>query len=446
MKLKALFERVRKFLLHDLWTLDPTRGWRKAALYSLRIGFLVVENTINRELFVRAAALTYQIVFSIIPLFAVMLALLKSFGGLEKMAVDVRNFLLENLAPNIGEKIVTYMNDVIDRMNVKAISVIGFIILLYTSVSLLSTVEHAFNRIWGVARPRSILKRITVYWTLLTVGPIGIAVSIGVSGFLRSRGGYKWLTENVPLANATILTLLPFVLTWLVFTAVYKIMPNTRVHWRAALIGGLISGTAWELLKRLFVYYNATVTAGYEVYGTLAAIPIFLLWIYLSWVLVLIGAEVSFASQHVKTYRRERDLPKLSQSFKERLAIHLMVEIARDFLAGRSPETAEALSDRLKVPVRAGSQVLTQLADAKLLHEMESKGAMTYMPAEDLTRISVRRIVDALRRLGDNPAIDPTNRDRVEKLYADTDLASAAPLEKVTLRDLAESAPPPADA
>ena len=442
MKPKELFERARRFLLHDLWILDPSRGWRRASMYLLRTGVLVVENSINRELFVRAAALTYQVVFSIIPLFAVMIALFKSFGGLERMAVKVRDFLLSNLAPNIGEQMVRSMNDIIDRMDAKAISIIGFLILLYTSVSLLSTIEQAFNRIWGVRTPRSLMRRVTVYWTLLTFGPVGIAVSIGVSGFVRDRAAYRWILENVPLANATLLVVVPFVLTWCVFTVVYKIIPNTRVQWRSALVGALVAGTAWELLKRLYVLYNAKVTASYEVYGALAAIPIFLLWIYASWVLVLIGAEVAFAAQHVKTYKREVESPRLSHAFKERLAVHLMVEIARDFIAGVDPGTAETLSERLKVPVRAGHEVLYQLAGAKLLREVVNGQTTTYVPSEDLDRITVRRIVDAMRRSGDDPAIAPASvRDRVEKLFEASERDATEPLEKVTLRELTEGKP-----
>jgi membrane protein len=437
MKPKELFERAQKFLLHDLWTLNPARGWRRTSLFFLRTGVLVVENSINRELFVRAAALTYQVVFSIIPLIAVMLALMKTFGSLERMALPVRDFLLENLAPNLGVKIVSTMNEVIERMNARAISIVGFLILLYTSVSLLSTIEHSFNRIWGVSRPRGLLRRVTMYWTLLTFGPILIAVSLGVSSFVRNRAAYHWMMENIPFINATLLMILPFVLTWIVFTAIYKVIPNTRVAWRSALIGALVAGTAWELLKRLFVLYNAKVTGGYEVYGSLAAIPIFLLWIYLSWVIVLIGAEFAFAAQHVRTYRREVETPKLSHAFKERLAIHLMVEIARDFIAGRKPETAENLSERLKIPVRAGSEVLAHLADAKLLHEMDGHGVTTYMPAEDLERITLNRVLNALRKTGDDPAITQGGRERLEQLVTEIETASDE-VGKITLRDLAE--------
>ncbi len=439
MKPAELFERAKKFLFHDLWTLDPERGWRRGLLYLLRTAFLAVENSINRELLVRAAALTYQVVFSIIPLFAVMIALFKSFGGLERMAEDVRDFLLRNLAPNIGEQMVRSMNDIIDRMDANAISIIGFIVLLYTSVTLLSTIEAAFNRIWGVRRPRGLMRRVTVYWTLLTFGPLAIAVSIAVSGFVRNRAAYRWILDNVPLANATLLMVLPFVLTWFVFTAVYKIMPNTRVAWRSAFAGALVAGTAWELLKRLYVLYNAKVTAGYEVYGSLAAIPIFLLWIYVSWILVLVGAEVAFAAQHVTTYRREVEAPKLSHAFKERLSVHLMVEIARDFIAGRAQATAEVLGERLKVPVRACNEVLYQLAGSKLLLEVVNGQLTTYLPSEDLDRITVRRIVDSLRRTGDDPALAPTvSGDLIGKLFDDADRAGHEPLDKVTLRELAE--------
>jgi membrane protein len=440
MKPGELFLRVKKFIFHDLWTLDPARGWRRFSTYVLRTGVLVVENSINRELFVRAAALTYQIVFSIIPLFAVMIALLKSFGGLDKIAAEVRDFLLKNLAPNIGDQMVQSMNDVIDRMDAKAISIIGFLILLYTSVSLLSTIESAFNRIWGVRTARGLMRRVTVYWTLLTFGPIGIAVSLAVTGFVKNREAYRWILENVPLANAALLVVVPFVLTWCVFTAVYKIMPNTRVHWRSALIGALVAGTAWELLKRLYVLYNAKVTATYEVYGPLAAIPIFLLWIYASWVLVLMGAEVAFAAQHVTTYKRETDAPRLSHAFKQKLSVHLMVEIARDFIAGRDQGTAETMADRLKVPVRAVNEVLYQLTRAKLLVEMVRGQTTTYLPAEDVDRITLRRIVEALRQTGDDPVFAPSDgRDRVEKMFHDAESSALEPLEKVTLRELAEA-------
>ncbi|HZL71756.1 MAG TPA: YihY/virulence factor BrkB family protein [Planctomycetota bacterium] len=439
MKPRELFERARKFIFHDLWTLNPTQGWRGVGTYLLRTGVLVVENSINRELFVRAAALTYQVVFSIIPLFAVMLALFKSFGGLERMVDQVRDFLLTNLAPNIGEQVIRSMKDMIERMDARAISIVGFLVLLYTSVSLLSTIEQAFNRIWGVRTPRGLMRRVTVYWTLLTFGPVTIAVSLGVTGFVRNQTGYRWILDNVPFAGVTILTLAPLFLTWLVFAGVYKIMPNTRVSWRAALWGAILAGTAWEVMKRLYMLFNSNLIASYEVYGSLAAIPIFLLWIYASWCLVLLGAEIAFAAQHVRTYRREVNAPKLSHAFKERLSIHLMVEIARDFVAGRDPGTAEVLAERLKVPVRAANEVLYQLAEAKLLREVVNGQTTTFLPSEDLERITVRRIVDALRRRGDDPAIAPAEeRNRVEKLFEDTDRAAVEPLEKVTLRELAE--------
>ena len=440
MKLGELFERGKRFILQDLWTLDPSKGWRRTLVYTLKTGVLVVENSMNRELIVRAAALTYHVVFSIIPLFAVMIALIKSFGGLEKMARDVQDFLLRNLAPNVGEQMVKSMNDIIERMDARAISIVGFLVLLYTSVSLLSTIEGAFNRIWGVRTPRGLMRRVTVYWTLLTIGPLGIAMSLAVSGFVKNQSAYRWILENVPLANATLLTVVPFVLTWLVFAAVYKIMPNTRVAWRGAIAGALVAGTSWELLKRLYVLYNANVTATYEVYGSLAAIPIFLLWIYFSWVLVLFGAEVAFAAQHVKTYRREIEAPQLSHAFKERLSVHLMVEIARDFIAGREPATGETLAERLKVPVRAANEVLYRLAGSKLLREVVNGQVTTYLPSEDLDGITVTRIVDALRRSGSDPAIPPSSdRDRVEKLFDDTEKAVKKPLDDVTLRELAES-------
>ncbi|HTF56742.1 MAG TPA: YhjD/YihY/BrkB family envelope integrity protein [Planctomycetota bacterium] len=438
MKDSKLYRRSVRFLLHDLWTREVGKGWRATLTYVLRTGVLVVENTWNRELLVRAAALTYQVVFAVIPLFAVSLALFKTFGGFQKVAGDVRDFLLRNLAPNLGEQVVQTMNNLIDRMDAKAISIVGFAILLYTSVSLLSTVEGAFNRIWGVRRSRSLVRRLTVYWTLLTFGPVCLAISLAVTGFVRNQGAYRWILENVPLANMAMLVIVPCLLTWVVFTAMYKIIPNTRVSWSAAVIGALVGGTAWEILKGLFILYNDRVVASYEVYGTLSAIPIFLLWIYLSWVLVLFGGEIAFAAQHVKTYRREVDAPKLSHAFMERLAVHLMVEIARDFIGGRDPATSEALADRLKVPVRACNDVLFHLTGGGLLREVSHGQVTTYLPAEDLDRITVKRIVDALRRHGDEPAlaVEGVAGDRLGRILQEAEESSSKQLDQVTLREL----------
>ena len=435
-----IYDRGKRFFLRDLWTLEPGKGGRRFLHYVLRTGVLVVENTWKREVLVRAAALTYEVVFAIIPLFAVMLALFKAFGGFERTAAEVRDFILRNMAPNLGEQIVETMNGLIDRMDAKAISIVGFVILLYTSVSLLSTIEYAFNRIWGVRRPRTIMRRITVYWTLLTFGPICLAVSLGVSGFVRNRYAYRWIVDNVPLAGGLVLIVVPFVLTWIVFTAMYKIMPNTKVSWGSALAGALVAGTAWELLKKLYVLYNAKVIASYEVYGSLGAIPVFLLWIYVSWILVLFGAEIAFAAGHVRTYKREVESPQLSQAFKERLAVHLMAEIARGFLGGREPTTAEALADRLKVPVRACNEVLFHLTGQKLLREVVAGQTTTYVPAEDLDRITVKRMVDAIRRSGDDPQLvgPEGSKDRLDKLFDEAEKTTSTLLEKVTLRELAE--------
>ena len=412
------YERAKTFIFRDVWVKEPPPGWRGYPFWLLRTTVLVAEGFWKQDLLIRSAALTYKVLFAIIPFLAVVLAVLKGFLGNQANADQIRKLLTDRLAPGLGN------NDA------AAIGFVGFATLIYTSISLLTTVEHSFNVIWAVRRPRTLARRLTIYWTLLTLGPICLAASVGLSGFVQNQQAYDWLARHIPYFAIILTALVPFLLTWTVFAAMYLIMPNTRVSFGAAVAGALVAGTVWEFLKRLYVIYNATFVNTYQVYGSLGAIPILLLWIYLSWIIVLFGAELVFAMQHVRTYEREMEAPKLSQAFKEKLAIYVMLEVTRDFLVGREAPNGEQLADRLKVPVRAVNDVIYTLAGQKLLREVPQGQFASYFPFEDPARTTVKRVLDAMRTHGDEPRIQ--NGTVSERLA----------LEALSMRELADSPAP----
>ncbi|MBI2931342.1 MAG: YihY/virulence factor BrkB family protein [Planctomycetes bacterium] len=425
--------RVRAQLHPRTWAEEPPPGWRGAPIWTVRTLALVVRGFARREMFVRAGALTYSLVLSIIPFFAVMLAAFKGFGGLQSTAEHVKALLLRHLTPDTSSEAVRTINELIERMNAAAIGAVGFAALLYTSISLLSSVEKSFNIVWGVRRSRSFLRRFMVYWTFMTLAPLLLAISITASGAIQNHAAFQWITTRAPVVNTALIFLAPFFLTWAVFAGMYLVLPNTRVPWKAALAGALVAGTVWELLKHLYVFYNTRVAGTNEIYGSLAAIPVFLLWIYLSWVIVLFGAELVFAIQHRRTYPIEMEAEQLSETYKERLALRLMLHIGQDFLAGRESGDTPELAKRLRAPTRAVNEVLHCLIRARLLRPVRD-GESTYLPGEDTDHITVKRILDAIRTCGEHPPVlaGDTLFQRADRLVEEAE----AVLERATLREL----------
>jgi len=212
-------------------------------------------------------------------------------------AVDpIKHFILSNLATGTGDTVIQYLDSFIENFRSGAVGLIGFLLLTLSIVSLLASIEKAFNAIWGISESRAFIRRFTNYWTLITIGPILLGVSLTVTGALQSN---KLVTQILSLSGAEkfLISRIPWLTTWGLFTALYLIMPNTKVRFRSALIGGIVGGTLWELAKYGYTLYATKVVSNYAVYGSLGMIPIFLVWIYYTWLVVLIGAQIACADQ-----------------------------------------------------------------------------------------------------------------------------------------------------
>jgi membrane protein len=443
-------KRAEQFVKRDLWLALPDAGGPRFLYRVLRMGVLIVEGFIKTDVFMLSAALTYQVIFALVPLLVVMLAVVKGVGGFSSVGDKVQRFLLENILPRMGEAplkggdaptdLAKQIDTFINNVNATAVGAIGVVALLYTSISLLTSIENVFNRIWGIKNPRTILRRLTVYWTFLTLSPVLLAASLSMTGVVQSNHLYLWLTTHVPYFGTLTLVLTPYIVAWVMFTGFYIFMPNTRVHPGAALIGALISGTAWEGMKTVYFWYNTHVVTNYKFYGSLGTIPVFLLWIYLSWIIVLFGAEVAFAAQHVNTYRREIEQTRLSAADRDRLALVVCVEVVRPFIAGARPPTGEEVALRLSSPVRVVNEILFELSSQGILRtitlpDMKDAG---YLPSKDPASTTARDVVGAIRNYGDQGTLPPGERaEAVYRLLDQAEAVAMGPLQAVTLRDLA---------
>lgn len=419
----------------DIWLHLPKERSQRWTYRLLRMGVLIVEGFIKSEVFLLAAALTYQIIFALVPLLVVMLAVGKNFLG-----DQVQKFVLEYTTSAVQGNIGGQIDEFIKNVNATAIGVVGFIALLYTSISLLSTIEKVFNKIWGIKTPRTLLRRFTVYWTFLTVSPILLAASLSMTTFVQSNHLYVWLTGHIPFFGRGVLLLTPYIMAWILFTGFYIFMPNTRVHPGAAFIGGLIAGSAWEGMKGVYFWYNTHVVTAYKFYGAVGAIPVFLLWVYLSWIIVLFGAEVVFAVQHVNTYRREIEQARLSSADRDRLALVIATAIVRAFVKGEPPLTGEEVAARLNATVRAVNEVLYELAAQGILREVALPGHKEpgFLPARDPSVLTAHDVLAAVRSYGDPASLpDGSMAGSIYALLDQADGEARASLSRSTLRELA---------
>lgn len=443
-----LWKRTGDFLTRDVWESLPAPRSRRWLYQLARMGVLTWEGLMKTDVFTLSAALTFKVIFSLVPFLAVILAFVKGFGGLE--VSKVKDFLVKSLIGFLGADASQEFEKFISNVNAAAVGVVGFSVLLYTSLSLLDTVEKTFNTIWGIKTPRALMRRFSVYWTILTVSPIALVAMITMKTFVESNRAFVWLNDTVPFFGKGILWVTPFVFAWILFTLVYVIIPNTRVRIGAAFIGALVSGTAWNVMTSAYVWYNAKVLTSYAFYGSLGSIPVFLLWVYLSWIIVLFGAEIAFAAQHVDTYRRELEAIKVSAADRDRLALVIALEAVRPFEAGTTPPTTELVATRLHAPSRVVHEIVYQLMDRGILREVTSLNAKDpgLVPARDPSVMTARDVLHAVRRFGDRLTLpEGDGAPAVYRLVDEAEERATADLARVTLKELSARVRPtePAD-
>ena len=398
MEIKESVQQAKKFLLGTLWELElATLGRARRSLYhALRVACMVFRGFLTDRCLLRASALSYLALLSLVPLLAVAFSILTALG--------VQNILEEEFLPAItappAQEILRYAIDFTRNVNANALGLLGVGALILTAITVLGNVERAFNDIWGVKRPRNFFRKFTDYLSVLIVGPLLAALALTFTASLQSN--YVVKTLGLTWLMNKLLDVVPYLFLWLMLTSVYSFLPNTKVRFRAALTGGVVAGTLWQIAQWGYVKFQ--VAAGYRaVYASFAQFPIFLVWVYICWVIILFGAEISFACQNVQTYRLEGHAPSASFAAKETLALRAAIAISSAFHSGERIPSAEELSASWSVSIRLLNAVLAQLEARGLLSRM-SGDTLRYQPAKVLAKISVNDVLEAIRQHGDHLA------------------------------------------
>ncbi|HEY6241974.1 MAG TPA: YihY family inner membrane protein [Burkholderiales bacterium] len=272
-----------------------------------------------------ASSLTFTTLLALVPLVTIALTLISAFPVFSGLGEEIHAFLLANMLPEKAGKVVTgYIEQFSGRAG--RLTAVGTAVLAVTALLLMFTIERAFNSIWRVSRPRSVAQRILIYWAVITLGPVLIGASLSMTSYIV--GASLGLSRQIPLAGSAILGFVPFVFTCAAFTLLYYIVPNRTVRPRHALIGGLVAAFAFEIMKRSFALYIAQFSTYTLVYGAFAVIPIFLLWIYFSWVVIVVGALIAALAPDFSVLRERAKRPTGS-GFVEALALLLVLARAQ---------------------------------------------------------------------------------------------------------------------
>ena len=339
------------------------------------------------------------------------------------------------------QRVVNEINGFIQRFKSTTLGASGVLALVFVAISLLSTIETTFNDMWGVGVGRSWPKRVALYWTGLTLGPLFLVAAVGLTSASQLKTAESWIGHFEIIRNVLYLFLLPCLVLGLSLSLLYLLMPNAKVDWRAALVGGIAGALLLQANSAFSVIYLSRVVTYRDIYGTLAAVPLFLLGLYVSWMIVLLGGQVAHVFQTRKADDAEKSAEKINQRSREFAALRLMTYIAQRFQAGESPASVAAIAKALEIPERLAEQIVEILVRNRLV--VQARGAeMGYSPARPVENITAQDILQALRvgsgrelSVGDDPPSRLIREQLDYILRAETQAASV-----VTVRDLVQRA------
>jgi len=420
----------------DVELADLTRFKRFVHL-SLKIVVMVGRDFIDKLVKLQAMALAFKTLLSLAPLLAVIFSLLKAFGVHNRMEPA----LAEALAPlgEKGQEITAHLIGFVNKMSAGALGSIGLVTLLITVLSLMGTIEEAFNHIWRVKSPRKLARRFSDYLSAILVGPVLIFAAVTITATLQNNAIVQALLSLQALGTVilALLRLVPYLTLWGAFSFVYMFIPNTRVRLRSALIGGLVAAVLWQTVGWGFAVFVASSTRYYVIYSSFAILLLFLLWLHVGWVIVLLGAQVTYAHQHMHYFLADWDLLAQSSAGREKLALHIMLLIGRNFRRGLDPLNTTEIAVHLRLPAGVVKEFISMFAESKLVRLLADQD--TSVLGRDPATISIKEILDCVRNSGKSVQLQAKRVEEecvIEDLLCGVDRAVTQALDGKTLQSL----------
>jgi len=397
------YKKIIEFFEKDLWRISEgdVSPFRFLWLEVLKKVVLAIRFFTAKRVLQKAAALTYSTLLAIVPIMAVVFAIARGFGYSRFIEVWFRQAFESQ--PQAAEVIIGFVNSYLVHTKSGVFLGIGLIFMLYTVLMLVSNVEDAFNEIWQVTKPRSIFRTFTDYLAVFFVFPIFIVVTSGISIFVATIANSMPDFQLLGSTLRFLIDLSPYVLMSAMFIALYVFMPNTHVKISCALVPGILAGIAMQGLQIFYIHSQMFLSSYNAIYGSFAALPLFMLWVQISWTICLFGAELCYTNQNLDYYDYDANTREISHRYRLMLAALLMSHICKRFANGQKALSALELRQVTNIPIRFVNDLLVDLLNAKLIVELTSdeKGETSrFMPAEDISRMSVGLMIDRLESYG----------------------------------------------
>jgi len=399
-----------------LYELDKrSHGVKRLGVRALRYVIQLFSELFQDEVVMRASGLAYVSLLGLVPLLALVFSLFSSFGAFAKFQESMRAFLLQHLIPSSTEQVVNYIEKFL--ANTKALSLIGVIFLLVVAVFIFNSIEAAFNRIWMVRKQRSMIRKFLVFSAIVVWGPAFIGASIYAGGKIKAL--FHFGPElQIGFLSRVSLQLLPIFLSTLALFLAYLLIPNTRVRLLPAFAGGVVAGTLWELAKSGFNTYVANMITYKTVYGSLALVPLFLIWLYVSWLIVLFGAEVSFTAQNMETIMAEQILRKpLIGRAKMLISLKILKEAARKLDAGETLKLNQ-IAETLRLPYSILKEIADFLVELKFLRYTNEEEAT---PAITPDKVSLAELVISINRGVEESNYEPPEDPELQRALSEVE-------------------------
>jgi membrane protein len=399
-KSKTLFESFLRTPINNL------TGFRKKFFRFIKVLIISLHAFFKDRCILRASALTFYSLMSIVPVIAMSFAIAKGFGYQAILEQELKERFLEY--KNIINQVIIFSINLLENTKGGLIASVGFILLFWSIIKVLNNIESAMNDIWGIRKQRSVRRKFTDYFTMMLIGPFVFLAASSVTVFIVSR--FEAYITNLPLHDTIaspilfFIRLTPYCLIWALFTFIYFFMPNTKVNLSSAIVGGVIGGTVYQITQRLYLIFQIGAARYGAIYGSFAALPLFLIWMQLSWIIVLAGAEISFAWQNFEIYEFGYQEKPLSNRLKTIISLWVTCICVKKFIKHDRSITIKEIHKKTKIPIHCLYMIIKLLVDCNILSEVvhPRKDILCYQPAKSVMSLCVKDVVEKLNNVGLN--------------------------------------------
>jgi membrane protein len=442
-----MISRLIHFFKTDVWEirLKDLPLIKAFFVRALRIILLASRGFIRDHCQKTASVLTYYSLLNIVPVVAMAFAMAKGFGLeklIEKQIIQIAD--KANWQADVTTQILTFSHKLLEQAKGGLIAGVGVILLFWTVISILGKIEESFNDIWEIKKSRTLVRKFSDYIAIMVFAPVLLIISSSATVLVASQ--MKVILNKIALLGVFskvilfLLNVLPYVSIWVLLTMLYLVMPNTRIPLRSAILGGIAAGTITQIVQWVYIKFQIGVASYGAIYGSFAALPLFLAWLQISWMIVLFGAEIAYANEHYETFGFHPDYSRISFSSRKLLILRIFHLLTKKFSQGEKPLSVKQIAHALEIPVRLARQLLHELTDVGLVVETVkgTKDEVAFQPGKTIENITVKYALDEFEKYGiaqipDNPSDDA---DKIYKYLKDISETMEKSPANVRLKDI----------